>query len=185
MFSHRPLYLFAAASALCVGLVYRPALADGNFYERSAGGFVLTEPPPMATVNLEQFLILQKGPISFQFLLMHMEHMTQPVGPDTVEGTFIFIGDSQTDTLQGTVSGTNIDDGNGTWTGVGSWIVTSGTGAFEGFGGSGTYTTALLFEDGSAATAFDGDIIVPTPAAGVVLGAGVLGLCRRRRAARI
>lgn len=157
------------------------AIARDDFFGRTVGSFAFEDAePPVLTGSLEQFFIIFKGPVTFDFLVMTFEITQHDTGPDTLAGTLTFLGADPANTLSGTYEGINFPNDDGVWTGAASWTALSGTGAFAGLSAHGTLTTALFLEDSSAATAFNG-VIVPGPAAAAPFIACAAFATRRRR----
>jgi hypothetical protein len=168
--------------ALAGVLLFSPAAtARDDFFGRTVGSFAFEDAePPVLTGSLEQFFIIFKGPVTFDFLVMSFEITQHDEGPDTLSGAFTFLGADPANTLSGTYQGINFPNDDGVWTGVASWTAVIGTGAFAGLSGNGTLTTALFLEDSSAATAFNG-VIVPAPSTAVAALLAFTPLARRRR----
>ncbi|MEE9131032.1 MAG: hypothetical protein V3T84_13520 [Phycisphaerales bacterium] len=64
---------------------------------------------------------------------------------------------------------------------AGEWVMTGGTGIFEGLAGSGVFSSFTHLASGNT-RAFIGGSLVPAPGALALLGCGLLGVRRRRRA---
>lgn len=161
-----------------------PLFAQTDFFGRTVGSFTFTDAePPVITGDIETFFIVFKGPVEFQFLTMSFEITRDDTPPDDMTGLFTFLGADPADSLSGIYEGVNFPNDDGIWTGGGSWTALTGTGAFEGLSGHGTFTTALFLDDGSAATAFDG-VIIPAPGAALLLAGPAMAFFTARRRSR-
>ena len=104
--------------------------------------------------------------------------------PDSVSGSLVFT-DGGGDTITISLSGSAFGTGSQFATAAGTWTMTSGTGAFSAFSGSGTWNTALFFQTAGSDKAmsmskFGGDL-VPAPGAAALMALGGLVAIRRRR----
>jgi len=91
-------------------------------------------------------------------------------------------GTAGADTLVLAFSGTAGGISPITSSGNGIWNYQSGTGAYAGLVGSGTWSATYVFPGTLAFTTFAGDLApVPEPASMAVLGLGAAALLRRRR----